>query len=82
MFLLLIKFKEKKGKMQTDRLTVRMVIGFLGLISVLSILVIGFLVYNDKDVTAILGLGSASLGGLAGILAKTGSVPDNGETGS
>lgn len=66
----------------TDRTTIQIVVGFLGMIALISVLVIGFLLYNHVDVTAIVGLGSASLGGLTGILATTRSVPNNGETGS
>lgn len=61
----------------TDKLTVNLVVIFLGVIAVSAMVIAGLLILNDKSIPDMfVAMGSGALGGLAGILARTSTGGD------
>lgn len=58
----------------TDRLTIRMVVAFLGVVSILGLSLVGVLAYQTKAIPdALIALTSAALAAVAALLSRTGS---------
>lgn len=58
----------------TDRLTIRMVVAFLGVVSLVGLGLVGLLAYQTKAIPdALIALTSAALAAVAALLSRTGS---------
>lgn len=58
----------------TDRLTIRLVVSFLGVVSLVGLGLVGLLAYQTKAIPdALIALTSAALAAVAALLSRTGS---------